>query len=109
MRGCLVRQWPDARLANLREAKRAIRHPRGARPRQRGVNGADEFVERERGALRHGNHRDGPGREGSLIERGAYLPTLVHAQPGVVGVRAGDARGGEQAVGSLFVQLAAAV
>jgi hypothetical protein len=32
----------------------------------------------------------------------------VHAKPGVVGVRAGDARGGEQAVGSLFVQLAAA-
>ena len=68
MRGSLRREGPDARLANLREAERAVGDARGARPRQRPVRRRDELVERQRGALRHRHHRHRPRRERGLVQ-----------------------------------------
>ena len=50
VRGGLGREGADARLANLREAERAVGDARGARSRQRRVGRRDEFVEGQRGA-----------------------------------------------------------
>ena len=61
----LASQRTNARLSNLRQPRRAVRHARHARLAQRREHGAAKFVQRQRRTLRDGNHRHRSRREGA--------------------------------------------
>ena len=60
----LASQRTNARLSNLRQPRRAVRHARHARLAQRREHGAAKFVQRQRRTLRDGNHRHRSRRGG---------------------------------------------
>ena len=60
----LASQRTNARLSNLRQPRRAVRHARHARLAQRREHSAAKFVQRQRRTLRDGNHRHRSRRGG---------------------------------------------